>query len=154
LQGMEKYKNGLIAYSLGNFLFDNTSEDNPDTSLGAILKVEIALPGKKAAIKNYALHPTFINEQGQVTMVRDADRENMLKRMQVLSEKLTMNSDDYRHFSDAQNSAIILSIRKKEIMRYLKKGNIIYILKKMNNIRWVHVRLFLRYLKSGFSGKR
>ena len=38
LQPLEKYKNGWIAYSLGNFIFDMTSEE---TKRGAILEVTI-----------------------------------------------------------------------------------------------------------------
>jgi hypothetical protein len=77
LQGIERYKNGLIAYSLGNFVFSDilwkwqTPEGENKLSLfpvkgrkryGAILKVKIGSTG----ISSHEVIGTFINNRGQI----------------------------------------------------------------------------------------
>lgn len=57
LQGIEKYKNGLIAYSLGNFQFDcKLSQSSTNDSI--ILCVDFA----KNGINNFQIIPIVINE--------------------------------------------------------------------------------------------
>jgi len=57
LQGIEKYKNGLIAYSLGNFQFDcKLSQSSTNDSI--IFSVDF----DKNGIKEYHIIPVIINE--------------------------------------------------------------------------------------------
>lgn len=60
VQPLERYKNGWIAYSLGNFIFDQSFSE--ETMQGAILKVDI----KNNAIQNAVLERTTINDSFQV----------------------------------------------------------------------------------------
>ena len=68
VQGIEKYKNGLIAYSLGNFIFDNTGETDARTSRSFILEVALAISEKKLHIKKHSIIPTGIDNEGRVFM--------------------------------------------------------------------------------------
>lgn len=62
LQGIEKYKDGLIIYSLGNFQFKLEKKDIEINQYTEI--VEILLDDKKMSIKKY---PIFIKENGNPT---------------------------------------------------------------------------------------
>lgn len=103
LQGIERYKNGLIAYSLGNFVFSDilwkwqTPEGENRLSLfpvrgrkryGAILKVKIGSTG----ISSHEVIGTFINKRGQIQFDSYAARQ-----VHALSSNL-MRSDYQRYF--------------------------------------------------------
>ena len=63
VQPLEQYKNGWIAYSLGNFVFDqNFSEE---TMRGAILRADV----RNNAIQNAVLEHTTLNDSFQVKIV-------------------------------------------------------------------------------------
>jgi len=55
-QGMEKYKEGFIFYSLGNFVFDQYFSD--ETMRGWLLKVSVESDGE---VSNLELCDAFIN---------------------------------------------------------------------------------------------
>ncbi len=61
VQPLEQYKQGWIAYSLGNFVFDQYFSE--ETMRGAILKVDI----KNKTIQNAVLERTALNDSFQVT---------------------------------------------------------------------------------------
>ena len=54
LQGIERYKHGVIAYSLGNFLFENTNEIPRQTG---VLRLRLAPAG---CLERVVFHPAFI----------------------------------------------------------------------------------------------
>jgi hypothetical protein len=58
LQGVERYGKGLIAYSLGNFLFENT---NAIPRLTGVLRVKARRDG--ACVEKVVLHPAYIKRQ-------------------------------------------------------------------------------------------
>lgn len=63
LQRMEKYKDGLIVYSLGNFIFDQNF--SAETMQGGILQVNLA----KGQIENYSLATTSQNAFFQPSVI-------------------------------------------------------------------------------------
>jgi len=58
LQGVERYGKGLIAYSLGNFLFENT---NAIPRLTGVLRVRARRDG--ACLERVVFHPAYIKRQ-------------------------------------------------------------------------------------------
>jgi hypothetical protein len=58
LQGVERYGKGLIAYSLGNFLFENT---NAIPRLTGVLRVTARKAG--ACLEKVVFHPAYIKRQ-------------------------------------------------------------------------------------------
>lgn len=58
LQGVERYGKGLIAYSLGNFLFENT---NAIPRLTGVLRVKARRDG--ACLERVVFHPAYIKRQ-------------------------------------------------------------------------------------------
>jgi hypothetical protein len=101
IQGVEKYKNGLIAYSLGNFIFDSHDVElqGDRARQGLILKVDIH---KRKSVQHQVI-PIWINDQHQVEMVPEGDKkEGILRRLsqlsspQMLSEKRGYSTVDQR----------------------------------------------------------
>jgi poly-gamma-glutamate synthesis protein (capsule biosynthesis protein) len=80
LQGIEKYKHGLIAYSLGNCIFDQYKSY---TKQGLMLDVEF----NNLGIKSFKVLPLKINDC-QVKIVDDSEKEKILSKLSDLSRKL------------------------------------------------------------------
>ncbi|MFO0631582.1 MAG: CapA family protein [Nannocystaceae bacterium] len=57
LQGIERHGDGLIAYSLGNFLFENT---NDIPRLTGVLRIKAAGTGPRACLQQVVFHPAYI----------------------------------------------------------------------------------------------
>lgn len=92
VQGVERYKNGLIAYSLGNFLFNDfiweltadngkqsTAEANlpEDNKQGMILRLGI----DEGGVFSHAETFTRINDAGCILIDRDSGREKDFKKL-------------------------------------------------------------------------
>jgi len=70
VQGVERYKNGLIAYALGNFNFWQPDvETKWFNRLSVILRVELARPG----ILDYELIPVWIDESYSPAVMQDEE---------------------------------------------------------------------------------
>lgn len=81
LQGIERYKNGLIAYSLGNFAFGSWSRNVSDS---IILQVELNTTGFSRAL----IYPVNVNNyevQGQTRLREGEDAKRVLQHLQKLS---------------------------------------------------------------------
>lgn len=82
LQGIEKYKSGVIFYSLGNFVFDLKREK---TKTGLIMQCTLTPDG----VKDIELLPIYIsNSQPQV--LEGAWKESVLKRIADLSRRIPL----------------------------------------------------------------
>jgi hypothetical protein len=100
IHGIEKYKHGLIAYSLGNFLFHGMGEDEglkltidfPPYKFDSISKgearesliMEIVMEDKK--MKEVRFLPIVLNSQGDPEFLNQSSSENVLKRLGQLSK--------------------------------------------------------------------
>ncbi|MBZ4687243.1 MAG: hypothetical protein PWQ96_814 [Clostridia bacterium] len=80
LQGIERYKHGLIAYSLGNFVFDQRHEV---TNQGLMLHVKFSPLG----IENFEVLPLLI-ENCQVKLAEEEVKETILNKTMELSNLL------------------------------------------------------------------
>jgi poly-gamma-glutamate capsule biosynthesis protein CapA/YwtB (metallophosphatase superfamily) len=80
LQGVESYNGGLIAYSLGDFVFEHSSLETGQTVLITtdISKKEITA----------TLTPVLLSNQGIPKIVKGYDAAVILQRMQELSKQL------------------------------------------------------------------
>ncbi|MGI6684660.1 MAG: CapA family protein [Bacillota bacterium] len=84
LQGVELYHDGLIAYSLGNFVFDQNWSEK--TREGLLLSIKMDPTSLLAA----ELIPMFVND-GQPIIAEGERVENILNRTKNISEKLGTN---------------------------------------------------------------
>lgn len=81
LQGVELYQEGLIAYSLGNFVFDQNWSDK--TKEGMLLSLEL----NPSHLLQAELLPIYIND-GQPVVAEGDRAETILQRVYHISEKL------------------------------------------------------------------
>lgn len=80
LQGLERYGDGLIAYSLGDFVFDIT--DPPDAANTLLLRVVLTRQG----IKTVDILPVYIVDYLRPVVLEDARGDGLLQRIYGLSK--------------------------------------------------------------------
>lgn len=89
LQAVEIYKKGIIAYSLGNFVFGdflllngNMNRWTKRNRATALLRVTIA----KEEVMDYEIIPVFVNGNGQLRVLKGLKRQKMLKSITEWSD--------------------------------------------------------------------
>ena len=86
LQGLESYKTGLIAYSLGNFVFDFDEVDyaHPDlpSALSAVLEVRLSREG----VVTCRVVPMVVSDDGRPRPAEREEAERVLGRLRALSD--------------------------------------------------------------------
>lgn len=110
VQGIEKYKNGLIAYSLGNFQFFQTDRERTRNSI--CLSIEI----NKNGIDNYKIIPVKINESFVPCMMHDMEKQKTLSFIETIStpivnerinEKWWFEEIAYEHLSGIMKAWVV-----------------------------------------------
>lgn len=99
VRGLEIYKGGLIAYSLGNFLFPQRSEANmpaPFWFRGYSLRLKI----NKKGLCGFDLIPHKYNkEKSRMELMNGAELDVFLKGLNALNEILADDDENERYFS-------------------------------------------------------
>jgi hypothetical protein len=86
IQGIERYKGSLIAYSLGNLVFDSPYVSAyKDTDAGFLVRLTVS----PHAIEEAELIPYRLGADGVVTLLGAADRKTFDRRMRDLSRNIT-----------------------------------------------------------------
>ena len=134
VQGIEKYRNGLIVYSLGNFVFDKYNSLFHDSYI-----LEISL-GEKI---EYKIHPIVINEQYQPTIMPPNRASEFKKYISRLSSELA-SSDNLNY--ESQRRKYITKVIK--IRSDYRKSLRIYFIKNIYKYSVSDIfRIILYYLK-------
>lgn len=138
LQGVEKYKHGVIAYSLGNFVSDMCQNQSKETM---ILKLKL----EKETI-SFEIIPCKINNSYQPVPLTDTEKSDTLKYIKNLSVSTTLPQEQYNKL--VKNS--IVSFRK-EFRLFLIKNWHKYPLKSLMAILcdFIRRRLKITRIKQG-----
>ena len=125
MQGIEMYENALIAYSLGNFCFDDVY-----TKQSSIPKVKQTQENKESFIlsleieanelKHYEIIPIYDNNS---KIIVDVSNSEILNKIYEYTRYLNLDEDTYRQ------------IRQYKLNEYLSKR------KSMRNVKWYIERL-------------
>ncbi|MEW6418495.1 MAG: CapA family protein [Nitrospirota bacterium] len=93
LQGIERYKDGLIAYSMGNFVFDLIPKSTRDT---IILRLNVLTHREFT----YEAIPVVINDMYQPEIASGSAKrrieENLVQYGRMIEQGLEMSGDEYR----------------------------------------------------------
>ncbi|MFC1626676.1 CapA family protein [Patescibacteria group bacterium] len=93
IQPIEIYKDKLIFYSLGNFIFDQMWSQK--TREGLIAEITI----QKQIIVDVTLHPILIEHYGQPRILTGIEKQNVLSALHKASIKLTEQTPVENHSS-------------------------------------------------------
>lgn len=86
IQGFERYKDGLIAYSLGNFIFDQNQ--HVFTREGLMLDLKLT----KEGLQDLVVWPVFIKES-QPYVMKGQEAQELLKKVQDRTRNLGTESE-------------------------------------------------------------
>jgi len=135
LQGLEMYKDSLIAHSLGNFIFDDVMDDNGEIKVkltdnnrySAILEIVIV----KNKIESYRMRPIQIGK-GTIKIM---DYESYSPNKYDYTRALT----DPNGYNEIRNTLINKRLKER---------------KKLRDFKWMLRHLTFRYLKLLLDMKR
>jgi hypothetical protein len=109
MRGIEKYENGYIAYSLGNFVCDMLWDDSLRET--GVFLCELSRGG----VSNLRVVPCYINDECR-PFVLDADRaEDAHKKLDVLSRNI--EAEDLSNFDAKHSTYTIDADHAQQAMR-------------------------------------
>jgi len=124
LQGVERYKQGVIAYSLGNFVFDMWQRKTRES---VIFKAVITKQGDIA----FDSIPVFINDGYQPVPLGKKNKKDIVLQMQNLSDKIGYMFKDIVLWTDLRLQERELEYQKKAAHETLlhRLGNYVFFIK-------------------------
>lgn len=107
LQGYERYKNGYIAYSLGNFLFPDQTDPQPlrwnkNEKTGMIIRVAFS----KKNISEFSIVPVYLASDNSFSVLTDPTRAITLNKIDRWSKALSR--PDYAQFFDREMRLMVI----------------------------------------------
>lgn len=92
MQGVERYKNGLIAYSTGNFQFPGSFNNNRPTSYRPDLSFVLKLTLSKTSMSEYNLIPIKITNRLEPTLCSEPEKNEILAYINKISNPITSDN--------------------------------------------------------------
>lgn len=124
IQGIERYSDKLIVYSLGDFVFDLA---NPECNQSIILGINY--DGKKI---NCTAYPIRINNRFQPYLLTGEERDRGIKKVNELSDKIP---PDIHDITDE-----VIAEYYREYSRLIKRDKVYTIIKLIANIGKIEQR--------------
>ncbi len=115
VQGIEKYKNGLIVYSLGNFQFEGKEEK---TQKSIIFSVEI----NKNRIENYKITPVRLDKNFLPRIMDNKDGLEMIAFINTISDPVIKNMINEKWWFEEISSEHLRGNMESWIIRIKKYG--------------------------------
>jgi Bacterial capsule synthesis protein PGA_cap len=141
-QGFEEYHDGMIFYSLGNFIYDRFADsviidENTRKQKDTII---IQMKFCKESIHDYKLTPCEINNSSQVLLPSIRRKDEILERVMILSNNINNNN----YFKSIPDSLI-----RRELETYrnqLSQNGYIWIGKQIiHRINMKNIRLLISF---------
>ena len=132
LHGLEQYKDGFIAYSLGNFVFDNLTDRKRES---IILEATF----DKISLKSIDLLPVLINDDYQPQVASGEIANQIIDRIHILSEYLEDGTSDRRFWE--VTGARFLSDQRRSFVRSIKRDGLKAAFVRLRHLRFFHLQL-------------
>ena len=117
IQGIEKYKNGLVAYSLGNFQFDPSISYSPNNQ-SFILSIELTKDG----LDNYGIIPVKIDKDVAPYIPAEKEQEEIKCFISEISKHINNGTITWRWWFEEIAEEYLSGNMKSCIIRIKKYG--------------------------------
>jgi len=117
IQGIERYKHGLIAYSLGNFQFDPSVSHSPDNH-SFILSIEITNDGLEA----YNIIPVKIDNDFVPCIPAEEEQEEIRRFISEISQPINNDAITWRWWFEQIAGEYLSGNMKSWLIRINKYG--------------------------------
>ena len=134
LQGIEKYRNGVIVYSLGNFIFDKWQRNPRETML---LDCFINQDG----FVEYEITPIFINKKYQPCVASEANSKIILNKLKRYTEYIYKIEKDNRLCKDYDKKA------KYAYLRFRIESYMYFVRNIYRYKAWMIVQSLVRFIQ-------
>ena len=149
IQGFERYKNGVIFYSLGNFFFPNfymksgvLHKWQEENNKSIIAKCKIS----KKGVEEIEMLCSFMNTDYQVDILNGKDKEEAIFEIEKISTEI--NREDYEYFWHIYTKERTQELTKALLKRMRELGIIGCIRKiSIRNIKSV-IKMLVRYIST------
>lgn len=134
LQGIEKYRNALIAYSLGNFVFDFWQDKMKES---IILQCEVS----KEGLSSFNIVPVYINSLYQPTLLKGVKASALIKKVNSLSEIISLiKTNDLN-----EQKKYDRNVKKKEIINQVQ-NRLFFFRNFLRYERWIRNQSLKNFL--------
>jgi poly-gamma-glutamate synthesis protein (capsule biosynthesis protein) len=142
INGYEKIKSCLIAYSLGNFIFDTKIMDYQTGLIkqGLILKCVF----DKEKLVQYQFVPTILNDKMQPEIASEQEKIIIEQHFIEISENL--NSQKYPEIYFSQASNLWAKINIAVNLKILREQGILNFIKRLPRIKKIYVIFAFKYM--------
>ena len=154
LQGVERYKQGFIAHSLGNFISDLADSKyrkeamskcllakkggykfNPETDMRPLESIILKIKFQKGAVPEVEIIPVELDENGRP--IPD-NEQKILKRLKEISEPLNnLNHPIFKELGYLETKEQVIAAYKQGLLKNLKR---------LHRIRKRHLRIAVEFL--------
>ena len=164
LQGIEKYKQGIIAYSFGNFVFDLADEkirkaayeecllvrkygirfetDDNRVSQSMILEIRLNNDG----LIDYKVHPIFKKSDFRPVPLNGVESDKLLQRIKNLSKNIGNHS--------LVINQVLRKLEADSLQDYLRDKSLFFYLRRLGKLRPSHVMMIPGLIRSRLGARR
>jgi len=164
LQGIEEYKNGIIAYSLGNFVFDLPDEklrksayercvltqkygvpfeaNDTRVSESMILEIELGRDG----LLSYKVHPIFIKPDFRPVRLDGVESNKLLQKIEYLSKNIGNRS--------LAINQVLKKLEADSLQDYLRDKSLSFYLRRLGKLKPSHVMMIPCLIRSKLGIRR
>lgn len=147
LKGIETYHNGIIAYSLGNFVFDNTIDPSWSDTERARESMILQCKLTKKGVEGASPIPVIISQECQPVLPSKHIADRISKRIQQMSENI--ENDSFRSWekgTESEYAELMTPIMFRLVIELIKKRRFNDLLQLIERVKPQDVRAVAKYL--------
>jgi len=140
---IEEYNGGVIAYSLGDFMFDQNDNKNlPGRNHSIILNVKL----NREKVVDYKVIPITLDEFFRPNIASEHDGDQIIEKIKGMGETLAdLEGANREAFKQASEKFIYRQI--VSFYKTFKNGGVRGVISKVARARLKHINLFYHWLK-------